>query len=33
MRDKQMEFRATVTALGHEYYEIRSLDAGLDAVR
>ena len=33
MRDKQIEFREMVTALGHEYYEIKSIDAGLDAVR
>ena len=33
MRDKQMEFRDTVTSLGHEYHAVRSIDAGLDAVR
>ena len=33
MRDKQKDFRDTVTALGHEYHEVRSIDAGLDAVR
>lgn len=33
LRQKQAEFRDTMTSLGHEYHEIRSLDAGLDAVR
>ena len=33
LRDSQKQFRESVTALGHEFYEIRSIDEGLEAVR
>lgn len=33
LREKQVEMRARLLALGHKYHEVRSIDAGLDAVR